>query len=747
MAYRAYKTDLEFNPDSARIRFQDDYLIRNLLNQHEHAEASGSSIIDFIEPFSPVDELVKSSKVVRTGKGGVPSKDAFRKSHRNIHKSYIGNIAANSTTESADVGLVNYHTMGAFISKDTGMYGNKIKLDDDTSYWDTVSIDEALVPFQNSMDSDRLILARTHMGQKIPILNGELPLIQSGAEFIVPQLTSSKFAHRASKNGEILKVEDDKFIHVKYDDGSIEILDIVPRYSSTKRSSTIRISLDTLKPGDKFKTGELIAWSKSFKDGGLAIGKNKKVAVLNYMGLSHEDGYTVTENMANDFQSELVLKIPVIIPPNTKVLTLNKNKNTKLNEPLIIFQHEKLEINDSDDYLANFDLIDSEFQDDIEQLYTTNENSIVIKSPGGEIVDIKVKLNTKTHLDPVILNEWEEQNTKIKSIQKALSKNNTKHKLSDNIDTSIIKIGNHKIKGNEYEGALIEFYINTINSAKIGNKIANRFGAKGVINHIIKKDNIPYGEYSGDIDYFLAPAAILGRKNTVILKELYLGKIIYNLKSIIKNIYDTNGFDKAKNAIMYVYTTLDEKSNQLDTISSLKETTFKTKINDPNFNFNYIIPPFKTVSFNNIKKVAKYLKIPLDEKVYIKELDTWTKTPVPVGYSYISTMEQLSGDYESTRSKAGYSALTGQPLKRKIKMGGQSLGNLDVYNLLTYDCNSMMSELMTVRSDNIKAKNEVLNNIMQNGSSNLPTEIKQGKTQDLFKMMMLSLGLNVKGKF
>ena len=70
MAYKAYKTDLEFNPDSARVRFQDDYLIRNLLNQHVHAEASGSSIIDFIEPFSPVDELVKSSKVVRTGKGG-----------------------------------------------------------------------------------------------------------------------------------------------------------------------------------------------------------------------------------------------------------------------------------------------------------------------------------------------------------------------------------------------------------------------------------------------------------------------------------------------------------------------------------------------------------------------------------------------------------------------------------------------------------------------------------------------------
>lgn len=70
MAYRAYKDDLTYNKDNAKIIFQPDYLIKNMLNQHEHAEASGANLIDFIEPFSPVDELAKSAKVVRTGKGG-----------------------------------------------------------------------------------------------------------------------------------------------------------------------------------------------------------------------------------------------------------------------------------------------------------------------------------------------------------------------------------------------------------------------------------------------------------------------------------------------------------------------------------------------------------------------------------------------------------------------------------------------------------------------------------------------------
>lgn len=750
MAYRAYKDDLTYNKDNAKILFQPDYLIKNMLNQHEHSEASGANLIDFIEPFSPVDELAKSSKVVRTGKGGVPSKQAFRKEHRNIHPSYIGNIAAHSTTESSDVGLVNYHTLGSFISKDYGFYGNKLR--DPNNSWDTVSIDEALIPFQNSMDSTRLIVARTHMCQKVPILNGEPPLVQSGAEYIVPQLTSSKFAHRANKNGKVTKVEADKFIHVLYEDGSKEVFDLIPRMSTTKRSSIIRITLDTLKEGDSFQTGQLIAWSKSFVDNVLAIGKNKKVAVLNYLGNSHEDGYVISENMANDFLTEMVIKVPVIVPPNTKILYFNRNKETVLNDTLIEFQYNTEE--NPEDYLNTYDLIDSEFQEDVESLYTSKNDSVIIKSPGGEIVDIKIKINNKTLTDRVLLNEWESQNENINNIKKQVNQNNFNHeeKLLDNIDTSVIKVGSHKLKGKPFEGCLVEFYIKIINPIKIGNKIANRFGAKGVINHIIPQDIVPLAEYTGELDIFLAPAAILGRKNTVIVKELYLGKLLINLKSIVANYLAKDKIDNAKQAISTLYTILDKTGKHVKLFNEIFKsdpnlTELEAKLTDPKFNFNFIIPPFDTIKFKDIQTVAKKLNIPLDEKVYIKELDMWTKTPVPVGYSYISTMEQLSSDYESTRSKAGYVGATGQPVKGRAKMGGQNLGNLDIYNLITYDAKNMLTEMMTVRSDNMKAKHEVLYNIMEYGHSAIPTEIKKGKTQDLFKIMMLSIGLDIKGKF
>ena len=679
-----------------------------------------------------------------------PSKQAFRKEHRNIHPSYIGNISSHSTTESGDVGLVNYHTLGSFISKEYGFYGTKLR--DPNSGWDTVSIDEALIPFQNSMDSSRLIIARTHMSQKVPILNGEPPLVQSGAEYIVPQLTSSKFAHRATKKGKVVKVETDKFVHVAYDDGTKEVFEVIPRLSTNKRSSIIRITLNTLKEGDTFEKGQLIAWSKSFSDNVLAIGKNKKIAVLNYLGKSHEDGYVISENMANDFLTEMVIKVPVIIPPNTKVLFINRNKDTVANDTLIEFQYNSTE--NPEDYLNTYDLIDSEFQDDVESLYTSKNDSVIIKSPGGEIVDIKIKINNKTGIDRVLLNEWESQNENINNIKKNINQNNLtgEEKLLDNIDTSVMKSGSHKLKGKDFEGCLVEFYINIVNPAKIGNKIANRFGAKGVINHIIPQDNVPVAEYTGELDLFLAPAAILGRKNTVILKELYLGKLLINLKSIVSDYLSNGEIDKAKQAITTLYTILDKTGKHVKLFNDVftsdpNLTNLESKLKDPKFNFNFIIPPFNSVKFKDIKTVATKLNIPLDERVYIKDLDTWTKSPVPVGYTYISTMEQLSSDYESTRSKAGYVGATGQPVKRKSKMGGQNLGNLDIYNLITYDAKNMLTEMMTVRSDNMRAKHEVLANIMEYGHSNIPTEIKKGKTQNLFKIMMLSIGLDIKGKF
>lgn len=272
--------------------------------------------------------------------------------------------------------------------------------------------------------------------------------------------------------------------------------------------------------------------------------------------------------------------------------------------------------------------------------------------------------------------------------------------------------------------------------------------AKGVITGIIDKDNIPKSEFSGNVDIFISPCGVLGRKNTAIIRELYIGKIIFNLKRIVSEKIKSGKDEKVvKNLILGVYDLLDatkEKNLVMSITEKLSEPDIMDKLKEQKVEFNYIIPPFNVPTFEDIKAAAHKLDIPLDEKVYIPELKTYTKNPVPVGIQYYSAMEQLADDYESTRSTGGYNPITGQPLKGKSRNGGQSVGNLDIYSLLTCDANDVLKEFMTIRSDNIKGKRQVIQNIRTDGNSKMPENIESGQTFKLFNILMKGMGLQVK---
>lgn len=81
----------------------NEFLGKNPIDQS--VEKSAGVSIELTRSVNPIDELMLSSKVIKTGPGGLRSKDEFKPAHRNIHTSHIGNISAVSTPESASVGI------------------------------------------------------------------------------------------------------------------------------------------------------------------------------------------------------------------------------------------------------------------------------------------------------------------------------------------------------------------------------------------------------------------------------------------------------------------------------------------------------------------------------------------------------------------------------------------------------------------------------------------------------------------
>lgn len=189
--------------------------------------------------------------------------------------------------------------------------------------------------------------------------------------------------------------------------------------------------------------------------------------------------------------------------------------------------------------------------------------------------------------------------------------------------------------------------------------------AKGCVGYIIPKDVTPKGEYTPNVDIFIQPSGVLGRKNTSIVKEMFCGKIIYFLPKIIsQKLQQGEKLSEIKKLVLEVYELIaDERCvhSIVKKFDSITDKILTESLIHETIRFNLTIPPFTSPTFTNIKKAASLLDIPLLERVFIPEIGEWTKEAVPVGIQYYSPMEQLSSDYESTRSTAGYVSATGQP--------------------------------------------------------------------------------------
>ena len=99
MAQNTYRKNVITGDENAAVFLSPDYVILNLLTE--------AGVLQNIEPVSPVNEIMLSSRVIKTGIGGIPSRRSSKREHRNIHPSQYGIMGACSTPEYVDVGLIN----------------------------------------------------------------------------------------------------------------------------------------------------------------------------------------------------------------------------------------------------------------------------------------------------------------------------------------------------------------------------------------------------------------------------------------------------------------------------------------------------------------------------------------------------------------------------------------------------------------------------------------------------------------
>ena len=211
---------------------------------------------------------------------------------------------------------------------------------------------------------------------------------------------------------------------------------------------------------------------------------------MSYLGYTYEDGYCISDDVAKTTTTDTIREVSIIVPPETKVFQLEENigKMTTSGDNLLEFAYDE----DLNSYLlANEFELDGD--DETETMIGARNNSIVLKSPGGKIIDIKVYVNDKLKSDASLIRLHKNLVGRMNGIHMKLKKDKVNNyeelTASDNLDTSFYKIGGHKQKGQEFRGVRVVYLVKEPKPLRSGDKIAPRFGE---ILHRIKKIKITF---------------------------------------------------------------------------------------------------------------------------------------------------------------------------------------------------------------------------------------------------------------
>ncbi|MBI2195713.1 MAG: DNA-directed RNA polymerase subunit beta [Candidatus Levybacteria bacterium] len=246
-------------------------------------------------------------------------------------------------------------------------------------------------------------------------------------------------------------------------------------------------------------------------------------------------------------------------------------------------------------------------------------------------------------------------------------------------------------KGDELEpGALQKIIVEVaqFRHVVVGDKLAGRHGNKGVISKILPESDMPYLSDGTPVDIIISPISVLARMNLGQLLEAHLGWAAQKLDIKVE------------------------------------------------------VPVFEEVGEEKIVDLLKKAGLPVDGKVTLYDGRTGEayEKGVVVGIEYIMKLIHMVEDKTHARSTGPYSLVTQQPLGGKAQMGGQRLGEMEVWALEAHRAKYTLQEMLTIKSDDVVGRAKAFEAIVKG------TDIPTPKVPESFKVLikeLAALGLDV----
>lgn len=343
----------------------------------------------------------------------------------------------------------------------------------------------ALVPLLDGIQGNRAIMGAKFQAQALPLIEREAPLVQAGAprkNQSMEREIARMVTPTAPVNGIVSKIDDD-YIYIR------------PEGPKTAAPATVKIPYNTyfplssktylhdqlkIKPGDKVKQDQLLAESNFTKDDALALGKNLSVAYMAYYGKNSNDAVVISEDAARKLTSEHMYKES--LPKDVDVLT-GKNK-----------------------FLAYYP---NKFS--AQQLAKLSDDGVAKE---GAVLEKG---------DPVILGLRKSAPTPEARMLGDFHKSLVKPYKDITITWERITPGTVQDAVNAAKQIMVT--LRTQEPMKIGDKLSNRFGGKGVVSEIIPMERMIKDESGKPVDVIFTSAGVVSRINPAQIVEAALGKV------------------------------------------------------------------------------------------------------------------------------------------------------------------------------------------------------------------------------
>ncbi|MFM7051047.1 MAG: DNA-directed RNA polymerase subunit beta, partial [Planctomycetota bacterium] len=161
----------------------------------------------------------------------------------------------------------------------------------DVSPKQIVGVSASLIPFLEHDDANRALMGSNMQRQAVPLIKTDAPCVATGMERVVGNY--SGMIVTAERGGTVTYVDSERIIIDNADE-------YVLRKFVGLNERTCQNQRPVVKPGQKVKTGEIIADGASTSAGELSIGKNVLVAFNTFDGYNFEDAIVINQRLLKD---------------------------------------------------------------------------------------------------------------------------------------------------------------------------------------------------------------------------------------------------------------------------------------------------------------------------------------------------------------------------------------------------------------------------------------------------------------